>query len=131
MKSTNCIDQRTSRAVNKGRVIKNVMNNERLANQPQRKVNVGIKNANLDSFNKLVLRARKVDLFSWQYTNRLTNTVSCYGAETVKSAFAQIGREGSYRDTEEYEDKQLLNDCDCFATVRTGVIGSIHSHEKA
>ena len=69
MKINKCIDQRGSNVINQtnlneGRPLMNVTNQEHLVGHPQGKVNVGIKNANLNEFNENVSGVKKVDPFS-------------------------------------------------------------------
>jgi NADH:ubiquinone oxidoreductase subunit D len=97
----NCIPQRGASAANQNGVIKNVVNNERLANHPQGKVNVGIKNANLGEFNKNIVSAKKIDPSSWRYKNGVTKAVSRYGAETTGLVVCELAENNAAADNDD------------------------------
>ena len=95
------IPQKNSGAINRRRKVegdlpKNLINNERLADHPHGKVNLGIKGeANLDSFNSKIVDIREVNPNSIQYSNTVTKHIGTYGAPaSVGIITAAIQSEG-------------------------------------
>lgn len=90
------IDQRSSGAINRplGNAPKNVKNTEKLASHPTGKVNIGIKNPNIEAFNSTVIEVKEIDLGAWKQHGK-NKVVACHAkpAAAILCTAAERGRD--------------------------------------
>ena len=80
------------------------LNVKNVEHVPKGRVNIGIRNANLDGFNTNVLDAKRINVKSWRYKNGVTKAVSRYGAAAAEDA-ALHSAVAAFRDEDSSADE--------------------------